>query len=272
MRSASRRTRFKYALPDEPIVEHDIGALHEPECLEGQKVGVAGTGADEIHFALLTILGAAGGGIELRVELRDRFSLVAGEHQIDDRPLEDSFPEAPPLMEIFEAAPDLLSVATDEGGDPAVGGGQQRFKPCLDHAAEDRRGAGGGNGDHDGRAVDNRRHREIAQLGHVDDIAGDTSFACDRMNFTVLLDVLRGAVEQRASIEVLSKRLARHEAELLALLDFPELLAQLRGEHLDLRACPHGHLRLARRSNAAAENRDNFVIHVEEDRKLIHQL
>ena len=75
------------ALADEPVVEHDIGALHEPERLKGQKVGIARAGADEIHFPLLAMLGASGGGLKLSVEFHNRFGFVAGEHQIDDRPL-----------------------------------------------------------------------------------------------------------------------------------------------------------------------------------------
>ena len=84
------------------------------------------------------MLGSARCGFQLSIELCACLTVVAGQHQIDDWPLKNSFPEAPPPIEVLEAAHDFLSIAPDEGGDPAVGGRQQRLKPCLDHATQDR--------------------------------------------------------------------------------------------------------------------------------------
>ncbi len=39
-----------YVLVGEPVVKYDIGLLHEPKGAEGQKIGIAGSGADEIDF------------------------------------------------------------------------------------------------------------------------------------------------------------------------------------------------------------------------------
>ena len=40
-----------HVLVGEPVVEHDIGLLHEPKGAEGQKIGIAGPRADEIDLA-----------------------------------------------------------------------------------------------------------------------------------------------------------------------------------------------------------------------------
>jgi len=154
---------------DQPVVEHDVGLLHQPERAEGQQVGVARSGADEIDLAERRRSAVFGGALERRGERLLGRRLIARQHQLGNRPVERAFPETPPRDRRFELVVDLGAGAAGEGGEAAVGGGDQCFEPRAQQAAEQRRRATGRNRDDQRRAVEDRRRDEVAEVGAVGD-------------------------------------------------------------------------------------------------------
>jgi hypothetical protein len=46
-----RRDQREYALADEPVMYHEIGAFEPPRGAQREQVGITGTGADEPELA-----------------------------------------------------------------------------------------------------------------------------------------------------------------------------------------------------------------------------
>ena len=79
-----------HARVGEPVVEHDVGLLHEAQGAEGQKIGIAGPRADEIDFAARR-LGVLGRGAFDRA---GKFG-VGGASRRPKAPVRRSVPRAP---------------------------------------------------------------------------------------------------------------------------------------------------------------------------------
>jgi hypothetical protein len=47
----ARLQQFQNRGADQPVVDRDIGPLHQPHRFQGQQFGIAGAGAHQIHFA-----------------------------------------------------------------------------------------------------------------------------------------------------------------------------------------------------------------------------
>jgi hypothetical protein len=85
---------------DQPVVEHDIGLLHEPLGAEGEQIGIARPGADEIDLARH---GRAVLARQIGCERALRSGLVARQHHFRDRPFERALPEPSPALNVRQA-------------------------------------------------------------------------------------------------------------------------------------------------------------------------
>ena len=129
------------AVVDEPVVEHDVGALDEAQRLEGEEVRVARTGTDEIDLAEHRRIGRLAGGLDECGDFGLGLVVGAGEHEIGDRAFQHPLPEAAPVGAALQRRRDAVAMAADEPGEPAIGRRNDAFEPRLDDAGENRRGA-----------------------------------------------------------------------------------------------------------------------------------
>ncbi len=145
------------------IVEHHVSLLHQPQGAEGQQVRITGTGADQIDLAAKTGRFAAQLGFQ---QLLGSLGL-AGKDLFRDLALEHLFPEDPPRLQIGEAGLHPGAKALGQLCQLAIG----RWNPALQlgaHQARQHRGVtAAGNGDHQGRAIDDGREDHGAQLGRI---------------------------------------------------------------------------------------------------------
>ena len=146
-------------------MHHHVRLLHETHRAEGEKVGVAGAGPDEIHladhglFAIRTLRPKRGR------ERRARVVEAARERHLRDRSFEDAVPECPPVGDPGKAGIDLRPGGARELREPAEGTRNEGLDPGPDVAGERGRGAPGGDGGEHRGAVDDRGHREVPAPG-----------------------------------------------------------------------------------------------------------
>ncbi|MNF45580.1 hypothetical protein D3C84_267210 [compost metagenome] len=143
---------------NQSIVEHHIGLLHQAQGTEGQQVGIAGAGADQVHLAQLA-LGAAG---QLVSQQALGLRLAACQHLLGDRPLEYLLPEHPALLHIGEALFHRTAELLRQPGKTAIGGGDQRLQASTHQPGKHRGVAAAGHRHHQRRAIDNGREDHTA--------------------------------------------------------------------------------------------------------------
>ena len=133
------------ARTDQPVVEHHVGALHQPQGAEGEQIGIARPGADQIDLADRL----AAGRIVERGELVAQRGLGPGHVARHDALADDAFrnvlPEAAAAHAVADPLGDLGAEAAEKRGQIAEGRRDGALKLRLDDAREDRRGARGRN-------------------------------------------------------------------------------------------------------------------------------
>jgi hypothetical protein len=153
---------------DQPVVDQDVGALQQPVRLEGEKIGIARSSADEMHHAGRRRLAAE------TVQQPDQFAarpdLVAGKRQLADPALEYAIPEAAPRARHDEGAAHLLAEDVGEASQPTQRRRQAAFDLGANTGGQHRCGPPRRDGDRDRRAIDDRGHDEARQPGPVDDV------------------------------------------------------------------------------------------------------
>ena len=155
---------------DQPVVDHDVGALHEAQRAEGEQVRIAGAGADQRHLA--AVEGEARVLERLR-ERRARLVLAAAQHELRDRALQHVLPEAPALGESGSAPSRASRNVAREPGEAPVARGNQRLEARAQQAREHRRGAAARDRDGERRPLDDRGQDEGAERRLVDDVHRD---------------------------------------------------------------------------------------------------
>ena len=166
------------AARNQSVVEDDIGLLQKAQRFKGHQFGIAGSGADEKHFAD----GAFSRAVGARVvgELLQRFLkqvvgavVVAVQHCGGGGAfIQDEFPEA--AADFFgEMLLDLFALILAELGELSELGWEFGFEFVSQDSGEDGRRPAGGDGDADGVPVGECGKDEVAEFGLVDDIERD---------------------------------------------------------------------------------------------------
>ena len=171
MRSASRRTRVHDAFVGEPVVEHDVGLLHQAEGAEGQEVGVARTRADEIDLAARRL--ARVRRPRVRSARASSASAPRSSPESARSPIGPSRTASQNRRRMIGEGIASATAMTESARQPrqaAVGGGDQAFEPCLQHAAQYRRRAAGRDRNDERATVDDRGHDEVAEPRPVGDV------------------------------------------------------------------------------------------------------
>ena len=254
---------------DQTVVEHDVGLLHQPERAEGQQVGVARAGADEIDLAERRPFAAFRRAIERFGERRLGRRLVAGEHQLGDRPFERAFPEASPRGRRAEPGVDQRARAADERGEPAVGGGDQRLQARAQHPPEQRRSAAGRDRHDERRAIEDRGRDEVAEVGAVGDADRRSGAGEGGVEPFVSGGIAGRDIADEAAGEVGPRRLARDMGEGEAFAERRELLfVEPRRVDRDKRAGARQRFDAARRHQTAADDRRSLAGGAQEQRQV----
>ena len=147
---------------------------------------------------------------------------------------------------------------------------QRRLDQRLDPPRQHRRRALGADGDHDGVAIDDRRHDDVAQGRPVDDIdqrpALPRQIGCDRIQ----RGASRGDHDQPCAGE--GRRLGnRGDLHRACPGDEPGQLGRQLGRHdLQMRGGAPEQARLLRHLLAAADEHDPGAVQVDEEREVAH--
>ncbi len=276
MRSASRLHPVHDRGIDQPVVEHDVGLLHQAKGAEGQQVRVARPGADQIDLADRMLVGgrAVGPAIgDFAVEQGLRAGFVARQHHFGDRAVIDALPEAQPRLMAGELAGERGAARAGKLRQPAIGRRNQRFQPCLEHPPEQRRVAAGGNRHHQRAAVEHRGDDEVADAGMVGDIDQSPAGpgAGDQRQVRGLLGLVAG-LEGEIGEGKAEKGVALVEiAEAILAAQSFEFVAPGGGEQPDLGAGAGQGLHAPRGERAAADDGDAALVEVEKERQAVHR-
>ena len=254
--------------PDQPVVDHHVGALQRGQRLEGQQVRIAGAGADDRHRA---------GGRFVRTATVDQGEhgfagspLVARQHGAGHRAVEDTVPEGPPRAAVGHQGRDGGTEGVGEPGEPAQPRRQQGFDGGAQAARQDRRGAAGGNADHHGVAIDDRRRDEARQLRTVDDVDRHAGGLGGARHFGVDRRHAAGADRQALAVEIAGAEFAALERDPPGLGLVGDLARGPRGDHRHPRAGLAQQAKFPRRGLAAADQQDRAAGQIQEGRIIFH--
>src|SRR5205823_1707075 len=107
------------------VMKDDIGILQRAQRLDGEKIWIAGAGADQRDGAFRLVGTREGGRIGYLLERGFRLALAAGEHGGADRTIDDALPEAAAQRKLGDALVDGFAEAADELGELADARRQQ---------------------------------------------------------------------------------------------------------------------------------------------------
>ena len=174
----------EHCLPDQAVVENHVRLLQQLQRAQGQQVGVAGPGADQVDLAELRA--AAGGrrgrelrGQQLLCEAAARRSLVAGEHAARNTSRGHPLPESAARGR-RQRALHPGTQPSQEAGEGAEALGQQRLDLCAHLPCQHRRLSGGAHRHQQRRTVDDRREDERGAFRVVDHVHRDVARAGER--------------------------------------------------------------------------------------------
>jgi hypothetical protein len=252
---------------DQPVVDHDVGLLHQAQRLRRQQVRIARPTTDQVDLALGECVLRRIQGL-LHHLVRGR--LLAGQYALGDRPLQHLLPEILALATGGEARLDLLAEALDEIPQASVGGRDQLLQTHADQPRQHRRGTAGRHGGDHRRAVDDRRHDEAAQRRVVGDVDRHVEYARGIGDLGVDPTVVGGREGDPATGQVavvVTPLVVGH----LAFGDASrQRLAEPRRDHGDVAAGAQQQRSLALRDLAATDHQAALAAQVEKDRKEFH--
>ena len=256
---------------DQPVVEHDLGLLHQAQRAEGQQIGVAGAGADEIDLAAFG-RPPRGEGLERFDQGGARARHVARQRPLADGAVERLFPEAAARLRIAEPRPHRAASFLHQRGQAAVARGNRRLEPGPQPPRQQRRGAAGGDGDEQGLAVYDRGQGEIALVRPLGDRDPDARRSGEGAGAGVRLGIAAGGDAERGAGEIFRLQRARHAfaAPGARLGERFEIADEFGREGAHPRARLEQRLRPPRRRHAAARQDDRPAAHVQADGQMIH--
>ena len=158
------------------VVQDGIGLLQELRGAQGQEIGITRAGADDVGDAgrrrttARGVLLATARSIELAQHHAAGAGVIAGQHQLGRRSLDQPAPQGAAVRRLGDQRADLGAKGFGEAGQRAQSLGQDRLEALAQHGRQDGRRAAGRDRDHDVVAIDDRRHDEIAQRRPVDDV------------------------------------------------------------------------------------------------------
>ena len=157
----------------EIVVQDGVGLLQELGGAQGQEIGIARAGADDMGDARGRHVAAR--GIELAQRGAARAGIVARQRQARRRSLDQAAEEGAAPGRLGDQGVDLGAEGGGETRHGAQALGQRRFDAAAQDGGQGGRGAAGRDGDHDIVAIDDGGQDEIAQrrpVGHVHRHAG----------------------------------------------------------------------------------------------------
>jgi len=125
---------------DQPVVKHNVGLLHQAKRAEGQKVGIARPGANQVDLANRWFVTVCCGFIQQADHQRLCLFKLAGIDVLRDGPVNHGFPETPPPRAVGNSFLDLVTVAPGEFGQAAICRRDRRLEPGLEHPGQQWRG------------------------------------------------------------------------------------------------------------------------------------
>ncbi len=254
----------------EPVVEHDIGLLHQAKRAESKEVGIARTRADQIDLAARRLDRLGSGALDRAGERGLRAGVVASEHPFSDRSLQNVLPEAAAQDRRGNRLRDGGAKGAGQAGETPISGGDQAFQPRLQHARQDRRSALSRDRNDERIAVDDRGHDEVAEARPVGDIdQGARLFrrGAEDGRETLVLD--RDEAKRRP-LEIPRLGIAGFMPKIRQLARRAKILAKLGCKGSDARAGLHQEFGPTRRDHAAADNDGGLVAKVEKNRQVAH--
>lgn len=158
-------SEFQNLRRNQGIEQDDIGGLQGAHGLEGQKLGVARTGADQRDRT-------EGGGFREPFGISKKHPAYALLRRIRCRKgkVGKAFPEGPTLLAGFELSVNGIAQGLRQYRPALQATRQQRLDLAADGLCEDRGGTIRRNRDDDGRAVDDGAELELAEFRLVDDV------------------------------------------------------------------------------------------------------
>ncbi len=157
----------------QPVVEHHVGALHEPQGTECKKIGIAGAGSNKIDFSNRRAGRTIRCCFKRPLKLLPCFVLMPCEETVGNGAFQHSLPEAPPQNHVVDARGKPFAISAGKGNEAPIGSRDHAFQPRADHAREYRRKPSRRNGNHQRIAIDDGWHDEVAQFGSVRDVDGN---------------------------------------------------------------------------------------------------
>jgi len=142
------------------VEEYDIGRLQGADGLDGEKVRRARAGADQADAAQRH----CHDGADLLIR--------GGRGVLAERLVGEALPEGAALRARGEIFHHPLAQPGGQLRPERHCLRQQGFDAAADGLAENGRGPGGGNADHERRAIDDGAELELAEFGTVDDVIG----------------------------------------------------------------------------------------------------
>ena len=252
---------FEHLGRDQVIEQDHIGRLQRAHGLDGEEIGIAGSGPDQGDSARRAGFAE---GIEVKI------GGVGG--AVAKGAFDEALPEGAALRPGGEPFHDRAAQVLRQLGPGTERCGQQRFDTAAHRLAQDRRGAGRGNADDQRRAVDDGAELELAEIGPVDDIIGHALAlgGLDKgQGLCVILDI---GHRHGGAREVGRRPVAIDEADRAgngALGQSDQRIAPVfhRSQYLDMRAGRSQQLDLPGGRLGAANGDDTLVGEIEEDRQ-----
>ena len=208
-----------HALGNQAVVHDDIGFAQQAGSLEGEKIGIAGTGADQVDDA------AAFGAFT--VQLAQHFAagtgLVARERQIAGLAAQGAFPEGAAIVEFRQYRLHRAAQLAGEVRQRADARGQDLFHRSADIHRQDRRGTARGDGNDNTVTVDNGGGLEVGSRGAVDDINRNAQTAAGAGQRVDGNAVAAGDEKQSRATKVPPRRHAAFD---------PRILGDIRGNRI----------------------------------------
>ncbi|MNZ97081.1 hypothetical protein D3C78_1163040 [compost metagenome] len=248
------------------VVQHHVGLLHQAQGAEGEQVGVAGAGTDQVHRAGRRAV-ACGQPLQ-QVGLGG--ALVAVHHLLRQRPFQHRLPERAPFLDIAEARLDLVAETRGKLRQAAEAGRDQAFQPRTDQPRQHRHAAAGRYRDHQRRAVDDGRRDVAGQLGVIHHIDRNAQRLRRLRHQAVDLALVGGGHHQPLAADLCRLETGVDMAHLAGSRHRGQLRHQLRRHHRQPGAGRLQQARLAHRHLAAADQQARLAGKAHENRKILH--
>lgn len=254
----------------EAVVDDDIGFLERSQSLEGKQIRIAGAGPDQGNETHACVRPSRAFGGEQALELAPGLVVPAGEDQFRQPALQAGFPEAPTAGPVGYEVLDAPAAVFGEPGQAAIGGRQGGLQARPHQPGQHRRGAAGGDRDHDRRAVDDGGEEEGAEFRAIDDIDGDPVPASGRGDGCVDLAPVGGGNDQAVGAYVVGLEALGHMPDAPVGDHGREIGSQFGREHGHPAIGPQQGVDLARGDLAPAHDQRRLAGQLQEDRQELH--